>query len=497
MLRFKNYFLVLVLLSGLLSAVESVSQNSSSSAYSRYGMGDLLFSGYTKNLGMGGLGQAVNQPLSLNPLNPASYSGLALTTYEMGFHLTFSEQATTRVSQNNTSAALGYFAFAFPVMSRKWGLGFGLLPYSNVGYSVQEARQNDIGELEVRTYDGSGGLNQFYLTNGFNLAKNFSAGVTVSYLFGVINQERRVEFNDVAYFNTNLSNSNSLGWFHAAFGLQYTFDSLRTGPSDSIRTLDTKLNSDLLAMKNLDKSISELAEGEARQNLLDRRMSLDSSYQANKKIRSTILVKSAKSDWSLGFGFTIAPATNLRGKESVLSYNFKYLSNITKNQIIIRDTITNTEEVKGNVHLPLNAGIGFTIKKSNRWLFGADFSTQQWSDFTYFGRPDSLVDSWKVSIGAQFTPNERALKSYYKQVQYRFGYHFGNSFLDLNGTHLKEMAATIGFGFPIKRVGTTVQFAAEVGKRGTIQNELVQEKYIRFSLSFTLNDRWFIKPKYD
>ncbi|TAH42847.1 MAG: hypothetical protein EYC69_04555 [Bacteroidetes bacterium] len=497
MQRIRKYFLHLMLLSGVLFCQEAFSQNSSTSPYSRYGIGDLLFSGFAKNLGMGGIGQGLNQGLYLNPINPASYSSLWLTTYEAGIQLSTAELATKQLSQNVNTAALGYFAFGFPVKTQKWGMGFGLLPYSNVGYSVEEYKSENLLIPENHTFKGSGGLNQFYLTNGFALTKNFSAGLTASYLFGVINQDRRVEFFDAAYFNTNISNANSLGWFHFNLGLQYTFDSLRIAPSDSIRSFNEKIKTDKDSLKKLDVIIATQTDGEDKSQMLIQRSTLDSTILANLSARDLVKIRSAKSNWNLNFGLTFAPASNLRGRQSVLAYNFRYVDPTKRDQVVIRDTIQNTSGVKGEVHLPVSAGFGFSMTKGNRWLFGADFSLQQWSDYTYFGQSDSLVDSWKVSVGGQFTPNDRSIKSYWKQVQYRAGIHYAKSFLDLNGEHLEEMGASLGLGFPVRRAGTTAHLSAEFGKRGTLQNNLIEEKYFRLTIGFTLNDRWFIKPKYD
>ncbi len=497
MLRIKKFFFFLLVSAGSFFCSDVYSQNSSSSPYSRYGLGDLLFSGFSRNLGMGGIGQGLNHPLNLNPLNPASYSGLWLTTYEAGVNMSLQELSSTSVSQNISTASLAYFAFGFPVKTKKWGMGFGLLPYSNVGYSVEEMKTDNLIIPENHTFKGSGGLNQFYITNGFSLTKNFSVGITASYLFGVVNQDRRVEFNDIAYFNTNISNSNSLGWFHFDLGLQYTFDSLRIAPSDSLRAIDAQMKVDKDSLNKLDDLISAQQDATEKSILLSQRSSLDSLMQVQKNSRALVKNRLTKSDWDLTFGLTFAPATDLRAHQSIIAYNFKYRDPSTREEVIIRDTTFNEDGLKGNVRLPMSAGFGFALKKGNRWLFGSDFSMQQWSDFTSFGQADSLVDSWKVSLGGQFTPNDRAIKSYWKQIQYRAGFHYAKSFLELNGTHLDEMGVSLGFGFPIRRAGTTVQFTAEAGKRGTTQNNLIEEKYLRFTLGFSLNDRWFIKPKYD
>ena len=37
----------------------------------------------------------------------------------------------------------------------------------------------------------------------------------------------------------------------------------------------------------------------------------------------------------------------------------------------------------------------------------------------------------------------------------------------------------------------------EIGSRGTTDNNLIKENFIRFGIGLTLNDRWFIKTKYE
>ena len=44
---------------------------------------------------------------------------------------------------------------------------------------------------------------------------------------------------------------------------------------------------------------------------------------------------------------------------------------------------------------------------------------------------------------------------------------------------------------------STLNMGFEFGKRGTIENNLVQENYFKFRLSLSLTDNWFIKMKID
>ena len=70
---------------------------------------------------------------------------------------------------------------------------------------------------------------------------------------------------------------------------------------------------------------------------------------------------------------------------------------------------------------------------------------------------------------------------------------------------LPEYGITLGFGFPLrkKRAGgdkflqSMINLAVEWGQRGTTDRSLLLENYWNFKLGFTLNDRWFIKRKYE
>jgi len=97
---------------------------------------------------------------------------------------------------------------------------------------------------EKHTYDGSGGLNQFFITNGYSPFKNFSIGATASYCLVPLTRKEELRFPDLSnYFNTRITQENSVGSLYFNFGMQLAFDSLRLAPSDSIKMLDKKLGS--------------------------------------------------------------------------------------------------------------------------------------------------------------------------------------------------------------------------------------------------------------
>ncbi|MCX6291412.1 MAG: hypothetical protein NT126_06560 [Bacteroidetes bacterium] len=454
----------------------ATAQTSSSSPYSRYGIGDLQFGGFTKNIGMGGTSFGYNPNYNLNLSNPASYSSLALTTFEIAVSMNQAQLKTDSKTQNSNSSSLSYFAFGFPVKFKKWGTCFGLLPYSNVGYTIHDQQYTSDGTSELHTYDGSGGLNQFFIGNAYSPFKNFSIGANASYLFGVINQQRRIEYPyNSYYFSTRVTQATSVGSLYFNFGIQYTIDSLRWAPSDSILSLNKKLKSIhdslVLVIDTLNQSSADQkGNWEAVIN------KLDMEYEQTDSLKKFVVHRKEKSDWSLTLGFTGSPATSLSATNSSLAESFIFNA---FDEIIVRDTVENISNVNGKIKLPFSAGFGVMLKQGSRWLIGSDFSLQNWKDYSSFGVNDALANSWRVSAGAQLTPNDRTFKSYWKNVQYRIGFHYEQTYLQLRDNRLNEYAVSIGLGLPVKRSAAMLHLSAEAGRRGTVSNNLIEENFIK------------------
>jgi hypothetical protein len=73
--------------------------------------------------------------------------------------------------------------------TRWWQTSVGFMPFSSVGYTIN-ATDYVQGELSAytKTYQGSGGINQFYWAHSFKLIKNLGLGMNISYYLGSISQ---------------------------------------------------------------------------------------------------------------------------------------------------------------------------------------------------------------------------------------------------------------------------------------------------------------------
>ena len=147
--------------------------------------------------------------------------------------------------------------------------------------------------------------------------------------------------------------------------------------------------------------------------------------------------------------------------------------------------------------LPKNVGAGIAINMDNKWLLMANFSLQDWAEYRMFGESDSLANSIRFSGGMQFTPDYDAVNKYWKLIKFRIGGKYEQSYLQLYNTQLNEKSVSFGLGLPLRKTKSEINLSVEVGERGTINNNLIKEQFLRFQIGLSLSDIWFVKRKYD
>ncbi|MBC5840920.1 hypothetical protein H8R23_05845 [Flavobacterium sp. F-380] len=199
----------------LFLSVVSFAQQGTSSPYSFYGIGDVRYKGTAEIRSMAGI--AVEQDsIHLNIDNPASYANLKLTTFSLGGSYNTTKLQSSSITEDARRTTLDYLAVGLPL--GKLGVGFGLIPYSSVGYQIQSLSSADGGVN--RRYDGSGGLNKAFLGAAYKISPKFSLGADVNYNFGTIENSGLVFVNDVPVGTRELNNS-KLSGVDFSFGAMY------------------------------------------------------------------------------------------------------------------------------------------------------------------------------------------------------------------------------------------------------------------------------------
>ncbi len=472
-----------------------VAQRFTDSPYSRFGIGDIAQRTFSQSNSLGGSRIALKNdtllPLFINIANPASYSSIALTTFEAGVNSTFNKFSNSKTSANSNNTSLNYIAFGFPIR-KSMGACFGIMPLSSTGYDINHYSEvENIGEIK-ENYEGSGGTNQIFLgtawkpfSNKFLKYKNsenfqndlknensaivnnklflnrwlssISFGANAYYYFGTINTYSRLIYPEVSNtFNTKVSREIQLNAFSGSFGLQNTFtiSRLKTKERDTVSTSSTFQKRKYRELK--------------------------------KKIEITI-------------GYTYSMNNSLNANYSEFANTFLYYG-FARNETV-RDTIYYKADQKGTIKLPETHGIGISIRKGNHLNFLFDVEKQLWSNFVYLNEKNNLQDLTRISFGAEWVPNRFATTKgdYLKRIQYRIGARYCDGYITVNKSKVSDKAVTFGLGLPAgsNKLYNTLNLSFEIGETGSLQQGLIKYNYVKATIGFTFNDRWFLKYKYD
>ena len=193
MINYKSLLTLLFLI--LISDVKS--QTNTGSPLSIIELGEINFTGNVSNNSMGGI-NSYNDSTEFNLLNPSSLAKLLTTNYSVGTFYKSSSVSNLNSTDKINTGNINYIAIGIP--TKNFGFGFGILPYSSSGFSLQTSNEYNIeNNIDTRLFVADGSINRVFFSLGFSLFTNLSIGGTVNYNFGKLNYERFNLFNDVSY----------------------------------------------------------------------------------------------------------------------------------------------------------------------------------------------------------------------------------------------------------------------------------------------------------
>ncbi|MDZ4716618.1 MAG: hypothetical protein SH819_14225 [Cytophagales bacterium] len=155
------------------------------SPFSSYGLGEQYGTALTQSMGMGGVGFSNPQFMSVNNQNPALLVYNRLTVFQAGLIGEQRTQTSDTLTEKSGNGNLNYLIMSFPVKSGWWTTSLGLMPYSRLNYRlnyfvpVAGTVSDKVDVIE----EGTGGVNQFYWSNGVSINKDISVGLKIAYLF--------------------------------------------------------------------------------------------------------------------------------------------------------------------------------------------------------------------------------------------------------------------------------------------------------------------------
>jgi hypothetical protein len=211
----------IVLLILCLTAITAYSQsgNGTVSPYSFGGIGDIRPQATIENQAMGGLSMYTDS-IHVNLRNPAAFGKLRLVAFTAaGGHKEVKLKDFTN-EESSSVTSLEYISLALP-LSPKFGAGFGVMPYTALGYNIFSETTNATQDTVLNQFSGDGGLNKVFLSAGYEITKNLHVGGTVNFSFGNLQYQSVQSIDGVQYGTINTRESEVSG-YDFNFGATYT-----------------------------------------------------------------------------------------------------------------------------------------------------------------------------------------------------------------------------------------------------------------------------------
>jgi len=199
-MKFNNLKKLLFFATLLIVMMDGVfAQSDISSPYSRFGLGTINQNKVnTVQQAMGGVGNAMFNGNMLNPSNPASFAAIDSLSFlfDAGFYIKTVTYRTNDMSEQGSNASFDYANVGFGI-TKWWKTGLGIMPFSNKEYESTIKGTDPVSYAQL--FDGDGGINQAYWSNGFKVTNKLFLGVSGSFLFGTLDDNTTIYFPDSTY----------------------------------------------------------------------------------------------------------------------------------------------------------------------------------------------------------------------------------------------------------------------------------------------------------
>lgn len=247
----------------------------------------------------------------------------------------------------------------------------------------------------------------------------------------------------------------------------YVFGDIRK--TETFTTDNTQLTSEYLEAHHLSGMQATLGAAYVHRIGEDRRLQLGATYSLGSQSAATQQYKVST--------FQLNPIDFTRINEDVL--------------------IDRTSDRK--IRLPQNVSAGVLYGQDRKWTLAAQVDWEQTSDYVLEFESRELADRFRVAVGGSYIPQIQSFRSFLARSSYKAGLYYENTPIVARGTQLQDYGITFGIGIPVGRAASPseLNLGVQLGQRGSLDNNLIQENYANFRLGFTLNDAWFQRRVYD
>ena len=154
---------------------------------------------------------------------------------------------------------------------------------------------------------------------------------------------------------------------------------------------------------------------------------------------------------------------------------------------------------KTEIIMPSIVSFGIGIGEERKWFSGIQYTLNAMNDFSHEFASLPEVDyqnAYQFSLGGFYIPDYSSITSYWKRIVFRMGFRHELTGVVINNFGLKESSINFGLGLPLAGFSNT-NIGFEYGSRRGDNENMFKENFWSFRVGFSLNDKWFIKRKYN
>lgn len=412
-------------------------QSIGNSPYASFGIGDVKYDNSLESSSMGGISAAYIPDFSssFNFGNPAANKNLNLTSFrvEGTNENNFFKSNYNSIKSSKQSTYLSQISLSFP-LSEKVKFGLSYQPYSSKSYNTTLTETLSSGSIMSNNFRGEGSVSLLQAATSYLVTPEFAVGLRANYYSGTLN-----DINELVVSGAELIN----GY-------------------------------------------------ETKTEIHNFNFTLGTAFQKN-----------TKSDRLLTLG-----ATATFGNTSDMTTKFVN-STYYINQTKVYESVIDEKQDKSKNLIPFSATFGVGYGNEARWFVSSQLDYKKGEKILYMGNPFQYNDSYKISAGGWILPNYNNFRNYFSRVVYRFGAYYEKGALNLNsngitnsgGSNINEFAITGGATFPFKNSNVNrlsgLDLGFEIGKRGTLKNNLINQTFINVKIGINFADKWFGKKLYN
>ncbi len=412
-------------------------QTIGNSPYAAYGIGDVKYDNTIDIASMGGISTAYVNDFNnkFNFSNPAANANFGLSS----FSLEASNENNYYSSDYNNSKStkhstyLSNISIAFPI-SKKVKFGMGYQPYSSKNYDILVNTPIEGDIIQANRFHGEGTLSTVQAALSYQVSPSFGLGLRSNYYFGKL-----YDIEELTYSNAELI----------------------SGYETSSRISSFNFTAGTTYQKRFEN---------------DRKLTLGATYT---------------------FGTTGDLLS--RYKNSTYYYS---ASQEHQNESIIEQRTSNDKNL-----LPQEASLGIGYGHEGKWFYSGQVDYKKGETIDFVGSPFAYQDAYRFSAGGWILPNYNNFRNYFSRVTYRFGAYYEKGDLKLTplnatqATNINKMAITAGAFLPFSNANVNrlngMDIGIEVGKRGTKENQMINQTFVNLRIGLNFADKWFQKRQYD